>query len=320
MRLGQLSRKLQVKTADLLHVIETKFEITLSNHPNSKVPEELVPELEEIFKRVIPIDEKEEETETIESSEELVELINTSEETESIEETIEPVIEDEVEIEVEVEVEVEVEQEQEAPSTTESLDTLEEKEVIIADEADLNIVDGIIKAPKIEAKGIKIVGKIDLPEKKIAIEEVIEPSEDEVIESKPDAEDGTQLEQETVHETTDESSISAPKQELPPLEKKEFSSPKPVRKKSRPRRTEKIILTPEEERRIKLKEAQKLKLEAQKAKKEKRRETYNEDVKSTTKSSSSQKKKKKIALEQKNAPQKEKPTSLWGRFIYWLND
>ena len=34
------------------------------------------------------------------------------------------------------------------------------------EETDLIIEDGVIKAPKIEVEGVKVVGKIDLPEKK----------------------------------------------------------------------------------------------------------------------------------------------------------
>ena len=43
----------------------------------------------------------------------------------------------------------------------------------------LNIQDGVIRAPKVEIEGVKVIGKIDLPEKPVAVENTEENEESE---------------------------------------------------------------------------------------------------------------------------------------------
>ncbi|MDG0973525.1 MAG: hypothetical protein P8O07_05135 [Crocinitomicaceae bacterium] len=176
----------------------------------------------------------------------------------------------------------------------------------ILTDVDLNIVDGIIKAPKVEVAGIKVVGKIELPEKK---NEVIEDENTEV--------NAEQSEPSSNEETDNLVTVPNEPKEVLKNANKRTSDRKRSERKSRTKRVEKQLLTPEEERRIQLKEAQKKKIAEQQAKKEQRRKTYNEDMKSVQKTVSSGKKKKTAS----SKPQKKsKPTSLWGIFLHWLND
>lgn len=294
MRLGQLSRKLQVKTSEIIDILQSEFDVAINNHPNSKVPEEWVAHLEDRFKKEIVLEGPAEfEESAIEENEVIVEVPNTE-------------TSDDSEI-------------QESP-----LEELEEVVIIennpnhnndiVEEEAELNIVDGIIKAPKVEFAGVKVVGKIELPEKKIEA-----PTETLIEEVNP-VDSNNDIENPKKQENVETTEIIA--EPIPPkqVEKKRKSRPSktsPSERKDRHRRNDQPLLTPEEQRRIKLKEAQKQKLEAQKAKKEKRRETYSQELKPAKNNSSSQKKKKIIS---NKTPKKQKPTSLWGRFIYWLND
>lgn len=287
MRLGQLSRKLQVKTAEIIDFLQSEYDVVINNHPNSKVPEELLALLENHFKKEI----------VLESAAELENAIMEEHE----------VVLDVPKTETPYDSEI-----QESP-----LEELEKVVIIenspnynndiVEDEAELNIIDGVIKAPKIEFAGVKVVGKIELPEKKI------EAPTDTLIEEVSPIDPHNDVE-------NSEEQVNAEPITPEQVEKKRKSRPSKSsqsERKDRHRRNDQPLLTPEEQRRIKLKEAQKQKLEAQKAKKENRRETYSQELKPAKNNSSSQKKKKIIS---NKTPKKQKPTTLWGRFIYWLND
>ncbi len=294
MRLGQLSRKLQVKTAEIIDFLQSEYDVTMNNHPNSKVPEELVALLEGRFKKEIALESNAElEDAKIEEYEVVLEVPKT--ETPNDSEFQESPLE---ELEKVVIIE----------------NTLNYNNNIVEEDAELNIVDGIIKAPKIEFAGVKVVGKIELPEKKI------EAPTETLIEEVTPVDSNNDIENSEKQEIEEPTEIIAEPINPEQVEKKHKSRPSKTshsERKDRHRRNDQPLLTPEEQRRIKLKEAQKLKLEEQKAKKEKRRETYNQELKPAKNNSSSQKKKKIIS---NKTPKKQKPTSLWGRFIYWLND
>ncbi len=291
MRLGQLSRKLQVKTAEIIDVLQSNFDIVISNHPNSKVPDEVVVELEKLLHQNGSTSEvKQPTTSTVDS-----EPVH-QEATASIKKETAP------------EGELEAKLIEEANSPEQEDITVKEDNPVedILTDADLNIVDGIIKAPKVEVAGIKVVGKIELPEKK---NEVIEDENSEL--------NIEQSETSSDEETDNIVTVTIIPTELGKSPNKRTSDRKRSERKSRPKRVEKLLLTPEEERRIQLKEVQKKKIAEQQAKKEQRRKTYNEEMKSVQKTVSSGKKKKTTS----SKPQKKsKPTSLWGKFLHWLND
>lgn len=287
MRLGQLSRKLQVKTAEIIDFLQSEYDVVINNHPNSKVPEELLALLEDHFKKDIVLESAAElENAIIEEHEVVLDVPKT--ETPNDSEIQESPLE-------ELEKVVIIEN---SPNYNND---------IVEDEAELNIIDGVIKAPKIEFAGVKVVGKIELPEK------TIEAPTDTLIEEVSPIDPNNDIE-------NSEEQVNAEPITPEQVEKKRKSRPSKTsqsERKDRHRRNDQPLLTPEEQRRIKLKEAQKQKLEAQKAKKENRRETYSQELKPAKNNSSSQKKKKIIS---NKTPKKQKPTSLWGRFIYWLND
>lgn len=287
MRLGQLSRKLQVKTAEIIDFLQSEYDVVINNHPNSKVPEELLALLEDHFKKDIVLESAAElENAIIEEHEVVLDVPKT--ETPNDSEIQESPLE-------ELEKVVIIEN---SPNYNND---------IVEDEAELNIIDGVIKAPKIEFAGVKVVGKIELPEK------TIEAPTDTLIEEVSPIDPNNDIE-------NSEEQVNAEPITPEQVEKKRKSRPSKTsqsERKDRHRRNDQPLLTPEEQRRIKLKEAQKQKLEAQKAKKENRRETYSQELKPAKNNSSSQKKKKIIS---NKTPKKQKSTSLWGRFIYWLND
>ena len=291
MRLGQLSRKLQVKTAEIIDILQSNFDIVISNHPNRKVPNEVVVELEKLFHQSG-------------STSEVKEPMSSTVDSEPVHQEAAASIENETAQEGELEAKL---IEDANASKQEDISVKEDNpaEDILTD-VDLNIVDGIIKAPKVEVAGIKVVGKIELPEKK---NEVIEDENTEV--------NAEQSEPSSNEETDNLVTVPNEPKEVLKNANKRTSDRKRSERKSRTKRVEKQLLTPEEERRIQLKEAQKKKIAEQQAKKEQRRKTYNEDMKSVQKTVSSGKKKKTAS----SKPQKKsKPTSLWGIFLHWLND
>jgi hypothetical protein len=49
MRLGQLSRKINIKSTDIVEFIEKEFNDTIKNHPNCKVPDEYLTSIQSNF-------------------------------------------------------------------------------------------------------------------------------------------------------------------------------------------------------------------------------------------------------------------------------
>jgi hypothetical protein len=144
MRLGQLSRKLELSTSKIVTFIEKEFEVTLENHPNTKIDDSFLEKIESEFKVEAPEPVKEVIEKVIEVKEEVTPVIEIVKETE---EEVTPVIEEVKATIIETVVE----------------ETLtEEKEV------------ELIKAPKPELKQIKVLRKIELPTKKVIVKEVEE--------------------------------------------------------------------------------------------------------------------------------------------------
>ncbi|MFA5575459.1 MAG: hypothetical protein WC994_10490 [Brumimicrobium sp.] len=159
------------------------------------------------------------------------------------------------------------------------------------EETDLIIEDGVIKAPKIEVEGVKVVGKIDLPEKKVI--------------------------------TKDEDPESEIAREVTPTSTKEVRKQKIAKPHNRKRNT-KTLSYDEQIKKEKREHSKKIqqKREAEKRKKK----AYYENLMKERNQSNLQKKKK-IKTKAKSTKQKqveiqeiEKPKSIWGKFIYWLNN
>lgn len=175
--------------------------------------------------------------------------------------------------------------------------TKELTEEEIMDESSLNIEDGIIRAPKVKVEGIKVVGKIALPEKKVKEEEVESTEEGE------EKEDSAEV--------------------------KETENSKPVRSRGKSnsknrkrgsRQKEEVSYEDKKSREIKKRQEE---LNKQRELKKKRgKEFYESKMKEIQTTQTKVNDKKKITSRKTSSDKikKEKPKSLWGKFKYWLND
>ena len=158
MRLGQIKRSYGIEPSKVVNFLKKK-EIDISKHPNSKVTEEQLEWILEAFKEEIVLENevKQESVDTVE------------------EEVVEEVIKDS--ITVEQKKEPKIGEVIELP--TSSTKTLTKKhDLISTNEEEENIE--VIRAPKVEIEGVKVLGKIDLPEPK-KIEKKEEVEEEKVI-------------------------------------------------------------------------------------------------------------------------------------------
>lgn len=140
MRLGQLSRKLSIKPANIVEDIQVEFDVTIEAGLNTKIDDKFVDFIEKKYTIVPEVTQaKEEVIEEKVVPEEKQEDSPTKEETEKTE----------------------------ASETTE-----EEKTEVVSDSKTSDKEEGeeeeieTIKAPKVKLEGIKVVDKIDLPEPK----------------------------------------------------------------------------------------------------------------------------------------------------------
>ncbi|MDB4834962.1 translation initiation factor IF-2 N-terminal domain-containing protein [Cyclobacteriaceae bacterium] len=167
MRLGQLARKLKKDPNDILKYLESKG-LEVDNSPNFKIDETIAQELidqseaevvqEDPVPAVVEVETSEtEEVPVIENDPiEEIAAVPEVEKEEVVEEAVEEVIESEL---VEKELTEETQEEDE-----EGLDP-ENEYAFVEDKK------GVIRAPKVTLEGIKVVGKIDLPESKKVEEE-----------------------------------------------------------------------------------------------------------------------------------------------------
>lgn len=248
MRLAQLARKLSVKPTDILEFLATQS-IAMENSANTKVEEDhtrLV--ITHFAPHLLEVQVEElahEEDEAIPEPEPEIVLAAVTEEF-----VAEPSVEEE-----------------KAP--------LPENEEELPD---------IIRAPKIELTGLKVLGKIELPEKKKKEEVAIEGQEQPV-------------EEVTTGKTA----------EIPVRKPRREKERKPERRVSR------NILEEARERERKAAE-EKRKIERER-KKELRTQNYLKKVQTGT---PVKKTKSEVTFVPKPVIKKKEPTSLWGKFVKWL--
>ncbi len=174
MRLGQLSRKLDISTTKIVSFIEDKFEVELENHPNTKIEDDFIETIEAKFKKAetpkpLPKEEKNEQKPT---SEPIIEEKENTIETEKkplIETVVAPTESVASEIEVDTSIKLEV------PLDMENVE--------------------LIKAPKPKLKEIKVLRKIELPNLKKA-EKAVEDEDNIENKSSITPSDVAQLEKE----------------------------------------------------------------------------------------------------------------------------
>lgn len=275
MRLGQLSRKIGVQPSRISTFLEEK-NYTLEAGSNSKlteeqgelikahfdyVEEETVPAVNntELNKEIVPIVDVLQKEEATKKAEPLEDGEETSES------DTREIIEKELVAEINNEKNVE--------------------ELEYATETD---EDKVIRAPKLKLEGLKVVGKIDLPEPKV---------------------------KEEVTPTTDNT-------ETPTVKVKE----KPVRRKinqhkNHNTRPQKRTLTLEEKRAKKERERKRRNKEASAKKKQMKMAHYESKMRERELTSPKKSKRKTVKNEQQNTPEMTSPVpkSLFGKFLHWLN-
>tara|TARA_B110000037_G_scaffold34473_1_gene41878 strand:- start:47970 stop:48977 length:1008 start_codon:yes stop_codon:yes gene_type:complete len=201
MRLAQIARKVGLTPIEVKRFLESEFKLSIGNEPNYKLDENQInsvlekfpipvkelktPEVKKADEEIIPeMDNALQEIEEVVEETVAEEIEVTTTEKEVIEEAETPVIEaesmetPEIEIELVEEVAPAVEISYEDP--TEDFDAdAPFVEAAVDREADL------IKVPTVKLDGLKVLGKIELPEKKE--EEVVVKSEDDIAQEEADA-------------------------------------------------------------------------------------------------------------------------------------
>lgn len=303
MRLGQLARKLSIKSTEILKYLEEKDVSDISNHPNSKIPDEYVEDLLSHFtpspveemKAIIEPKEVEEIVEEIEVStsqtEEKEEIVENIISDDDLKELAEIVNKETAEI-TEVTTELHETKEPEV-SKTDNNEVTDESFTVISEndeEHTINVVDGVIKAPKVDLEGPKVVGKIDLPQ----------PKAPEEIEVELD-EEGNPIVVEEI------------KKEVKPRRKPKQHKPKRT-KSQKPTETE------YEKRQVEINRLKEIEKDKLKKKKEAAKKAYNSKMASQPKVAPKKKVKAKTEAPKKvNKYEQSKPTSAWGKFMKWLN-
>ncbi len=191
MRLGQLSRKLQIESKEIIKLLEAKGH-TIEQSPNTKLDDALLEIVNAAFapKEEVETENNEVVENTFEAEVNQPEIEEKESEAEpevaveAIEETEEDVVEEKDIVEEQVAITLdEAEKSEEVNSESEDSELDPENEYSFIED------NGVIRAPKVTLEGIKVVGKIDLPEKKKPEPEVEEEqaaeSEAEQIEEGP---------------------------------------------------------------------------------------------------------------------------------------
>lgn len=297
MRLAQIARKLKVKTSEVVAFVEEKFDDQMLNAPNTKVPDAYVQDIIERF-TATP------EAQVNEDSGRSNQKINEAKKT----------VDSDLDTATASEGKTISSSEKENSLTTKQDSTSEIEEhnpgEIDSDDIDeLNIEDGVIKAPKVEVQGIKVVGKIELPKTKEELAEELPQEEHKEDQTENDA-DSTDIDQAEKPEK---------KTKVSPVQKKKKSSrrKKPERKPTSHQEQEALAQKQHEERmkEEKLREKKKKKAHYEKMMQDRQQ-------KSSKKSKTSPSKLKEISKKNKSAqpkPTKKEPKTLWGKFMRWLN-
>ncbi|WMN07460.1 hypothetical protein QYS48_28825 [Marivirga arenosa] len=277
MRLAQAARKLSMTTEEIVDFLQLRG-IEIEKDSNTKLSAESIQVLYKYFEieEEEPVEKVEVQPDEIQD-EQADANIPTEEEAEVNEEIVSEKLGQEESNEI-AEPQQEEKVEEVQASEKKSFKTVGE---LLESEDETTDEDLVIKAPKVELKGLNVVGKIDLPEPK--------PKEEKQ-EDKPD--------------------------KLQPRVKKNYQ--KGNNKKSRRNRKE---LTPAQIRQKEEEREERKRKRIEKEKKKKREEFYKENILKPKQEEQKKKtKKKKIkVVEQKIQPNQPKPKTVLGKFWRWLN-
>ena len=255
MRLGQLARKLAIRQTEIVQFLASN-NIQIEDGSNTRLEDDHV---ELVLKRYAP---------TLElTQEQIVPAFQQAEEREQLSREDRGMQSDEVLENVPFS----------EPEPANVHDVSENSETEIPE---------VIKAPKVELPGLKVIGKIELPE----------PKKKEVPASEGDV---------PVEKT------EVPSEPLPRQERRSLKPNRTARTEPRPRKNP-IALQRERE----AMEAERKKKEQAEREKEKRTQHYHRKIKTTAPTKSVKLVKEEV--EEMYTPAVENPTSLWGKFMKWL--
>ena len=165
---------------------------------------------------------------------------------------------------------------------------------------ELTVIDGVIKAPKKELEGFKVIGKIDLPQKEKAITFIITKNGEST--------DIT----ETIEQTRIELTEHKREKYLARVEKRKLAS------KSKPSKSRRTLSEMDiKEKANKLAVAKQI--QHSKAKKEQQKKHYEQNKKAIQKTSKKKKSTPKKGNLKDMKSYDKKPTTKWGRIWKWFN-
>lgn len=288
MRLGQLARKLNMKPTEIANFLRKEMQISIDLDPNFRVDEDIIAKLEDQLQKT-----------------KIAQTVSLELQETPILETQNEILEVEIPVQIEEKVELDahstpaIEQPIEEIIVTQPSNLKEGVKVLTLEEVKNYEIDEnatVIRAPKVNLSGLKILGKIELPEPKKPTPVEIESSD------------------ETIPLASEEKLVSARMAEITKKEKELEREAYLQRKIDRERKQEQEL-----ERKKQKVEADKKKKEAEliQLQKEKKRKHYLEQIaqKNTPEKDINSKKQK-----QPTPIKKEKqPTSVWGKIWKWLN-
>jgi hypothetical protein len=341
MRLAQIARKVGLTPIEVKRFLESEFELTIGNEPNYKLDDNQINSVLEKFP--IPV----EEVKTPEVKKAVEEV--TSEMDDVIEE-VGAVVEDVVD---EIVVDEEITKENEVTASSEEVSEGEEAtevEAVKDETPEIELVEAaaaveisyedpseaidpdapfvevevdreadLIKAPTVKLDGLKVLGKIELPEKKV--EAVVEKSEDDIAQEEADAIAAL------------DAAMQSNVQDIKPATKASRKESKETKEHLQTEEThseykddrgfyhfslqqklnrEKALVRIELER----------KRELEKEKKKRHYEEVMKDRKQKESVTPSKAKQKKIEIRKQKREEKniEPPKGIWAKFLRWLND
>ena len=278
MRLAQAARKLSITTDDIVDFLEIRG-VSIEKDSNTKLDEEAVELLYKYFEieeeGKVEIEEIEED-ESVDQEEDSLKELSAAKSLNLESDQVEDKVADEEETAAPAEKDIQATEGKEE-SIKRSFKTVDE---LLEGDDDHSSTDFIIKAPKVELKGLNVVGKIDLPEPK----------------QKSEPEEKKEVDRRTKKSTAN----TRPRRPLKRKQKRELS-PAEIRKRQEEKDARKL-------ERIK------------KERKKKREEFYKEKVLKPKQIEQKNKpKKKKSAAVGKMVEQKPKPKTVLGKFWRWLN-
>lgn len=340
MRLAQIARKVGMTPNDIKRFLEDEFEINIGKEPNFKLNEVQINSVLEKFPVVETVEIESSSTKESDKENDVQAAISENELADELDEFIEQTMADQPTVQVEPEnipeIVAEVEEKASEPAIEEPI---AKKNVVIINyedtgsgssdessfvEVPVNPDAEIIKAPTIKLDGLKILGKIELPEhKKLetpAIEEVPAKNEDDQL-AALDAAMRSQVQdikagkvvqptekivEENLSASEDEDSIYKDENGI-----YHFT---PQQKANRQKRLYEIERT----KKIKADQEKKKRHYEEKMKLKEQKKVQNQAPSTKKKSEPSDK-----PIENRRSEKKqpvEPPKGLWKKFLYWLND